>query len=87
MPADNNYPELEQIELFAEASAKRIISINDVESIKENMLDVINAMALKAKRGNVPAGNLILKVYPKLLKDDFEIDIWAVLREDNAGRR
>ena len=77
-----------QTDLFGESSADLSREIDAVVGlVKTNLYDMVDRMIERAKNGDVAAARLILTVLPKMIKDTEEVDIWQMLREDDAARK
>jgi|GEM_PF-1806860 len=77
-----------QTDLFGEPSADLSQEVNSVvELVKTNLYEMVERMIERAKKGDVSAARLLLTVLPKMVKDMEEVDIWQLLREDDAARK
>jgi len=74
--------------LFGESSADLSEEIDAVVGlVKTSLYDMVDKLVERAKKGDVSAARLLFTVLPKMLKDAQEVDIWKMLREDDAARR
>jgi len=78
----------QQMSLFGESSADLSEEIDAVVGlVKTSLYDMVDKLVERAKKGDVSAARLLFTVLPKMLKDAQEVDIWKMLREDDAARR
>ena len=76
-----------QLEMFPDPVTDRSSPGEEAfELIRDNLVGVIDRMIHEARRGSVPAAKMILTVFPKLVKEMDDIDIWEKLREEDANR-
>ena len=77
-----------QTDLFGESSADLSREIDAVVGlVKSNLYDMVDKLVNRAKKGDVSAARLLFTVLPKMIKDMEAVDIWQLLREDDAARK
>ncbi|MBC8277123.1 MAG: hypothetical protein H8E46_02755 [FCB group bacterium] len=76
-----------QLDMFPEPGNDRSSPGEEAfELIRDNLVGVIDRMIREARQGSVPAAKMIFTIFPKLVKEMDDIDVWEKLREDDANR-